>query len=52
MTLENRKKKNYTHTQNNNIKKFVYRTHLTSYSHHKQSTTDLYNKGMGICLRY
>ena len=50
MTLENRKKNN-THKKKN-IKKFVYRTHLTPYSHHKQSTTDLYNKGMGICLRY
>ena len=49
MTLENHKKKN-THTKN--IKNFVYRTHLTPYSHHKQSTIDLYNKGMGICLRY
>ena len=49
MTLENRKKIN---TKKKKIKKFVYRTHLTPYSHQKQSTTDLYNKGMGICLRY
>ena len=49
MTLENRRKKlkQKLHTPKD-IKKFVYRTHLTPYSHHKQSTTDLHNKGMGI----
>ena len=41
MTLENRKK--IIHKKK--IKKFVNRTHLTPYSHHKQSTTVCIIKG-------
>ena len=51
MTLENRKK--IIHTQKNILRNSsTVATHLTPYSHHKQSTTDLYDKGMRICLRY